>query len=143
MHGQIYLIIACLSIALAGGATYALVTDGGKIKATTAAAIVAAQSTVPQPPAREREDIDPPKPTLPAAAEYLRIELAQSLNLSPDEVVVMNAERATWTDSCLGLGGPAESCALMMTEGYRVVLSAGFGRYTYRTNLDGSVIRTE
>jgi hypothetical protein len=61
----------------------------------------------------------------------------------PESVVVVNAERNTWTDSCFGLGGPAESCAQMMVEGYRVVLSTGFGRYTYRTNLDGSISRTE
>lgn len=144
MHGQIYLAVACIAIALAAGATYALVTDGGKISATTASAIDAAQSVVPHPPVRnDARDTAPPKPKLPRVAELLRAQLASSLNVTPESVVVVNAERNTWTDSCFGLGGPAESCAQMMIEGYRVVLSAGFGRYTYRTNLDGSVIRTE
>lgn len=144
MHGQIYLGIACLAIALAAGATYALVTEGGKVRTTTASALIAAQSVVPEPPVRnDTKDNAPPKPALPVVAERLRAELAAALSVSPESVVVVNAEERTWTDSCLGLGGPAESCAQMMVEGYRVVLSSGFGRYTYRTNLDGSAVRTE
>lgn len=143
MHGQIYLGVACIAIALAAGATYALVTEGGKIRSTTASAIEAAQSVVPTPPTRNTKDNAPPKPELPQVAERLRAELAASLAVPPETVIVVNAEQRTWTDSCFGLGGPAESCAAVMIEGYRVVLSTGFGRYTYRTNLDGSSIRTE
>lgn len=143
MYSQIYMMIACLAIALAAGATYALVTDGGRIKQTTASAIIAAESVIPEPPTRTPRQTEPPKPVLPAVAERLRADLAASLDLQADDVLVTNVERVTWPDGCLGLGGPAESCLMARVEGYRVVLSAGFGRYTYRTNLDGSSVRID
>ena len=143
MYSQLYMMIACLAIALAAGATYALVTDGGRLEATTAAAIQAAQAVVPEAPTRAPIDNAPPKPALPPIAEHLRAHLADSLDRPIDEVVVVNVERATWPDGCLGLGSPTEMCTLALVEGYRIVLSVGFGRYTYRSNLDGSVVRSE
>lgn len=142
MYSQLYLTIACLAVALAAGATYALVTDGGRLQSTTAAAIEAARSTIPQPPEREAVETAP-KPVLPSIAEHLRAQLAQSLGISPQDVVVVGVERVTWPDGCLGLGSPQELCTQALVEGYNVILSAGFGRYTYRTNLDGSVVRVD
>lgn len=145
MHSQVYLTIACISVALAAGATYALVTDGGRVTTTTAAAIEAAQSIVPKPitPSGTGSAATPPQPVLPTAVESLRAQLAVSLGRTPEEVTATNVERRTWSDGCLGLGGPSESCAAVLVEGYRVVFSAGFGRYTYRMNIDGSVVRVE
>lgn len=145
MHSQIYLTIACISVALAAGATYALVTDGGQVTLTTAAAIEAAQSIVPTPltPSGNESAAKPPAPELPLAVEHLRAQLAQSLGRASSDVTATNVERRTWTDSCFGIGGPTESCAQMYIEGYRVIFSTGFGRYTYRMNLDGSSVRVE
>ena len=143
MYSQIYMMIACLAIALAAGATYALVTDGGRLSQTTASALDAVESVVPEPPTRAPVDTKPPQPALPAVAERLRADLAASLGRPVEDVVVVSAERVTWPDSCLGLGGPDESCLMALVEGYRVVLSVGFGRYTYRTNLDGSAVRVD
>ncbi len=144
MHSQVYLTIACLAVALAAGATYALVTDGGRVKVSTAAVIEATKAVVPNPPASNKPlEAKTPQPELPVVAEQLRRELAASLGASVDEVTVNNLERRTWPDLCLGLPQANEMCGQSMVEGYRVVLSSGFGRYTYRTSLDGSLVRVE
>ncbi|MEM9215211.1 MAG: YbaY family lipoprotein [Cyanobacteria bacterium P01_F01_bin.150] len=53
--------------------------------------------------------------------------------------------RESWSDSCLGLGGPAESCLAALTEGWRVAIVdlTTDQRYVYRTNLGGDSIRRE
>ncbi|MBE9039197.1 hypothetical protein IQ235_00105 [Oscillatoriales cyanobacterium LEGE 11467] len=51
--------------------------------------------------------------------------------------------RETWTDGCLGLGGPAESCLAALTEGWQVeVIDTTTNKsYFYRTTLNGDSIR--
>jgi len=50
--------------------------------------------------------------------------------------------RETWSDGCLGLGGPAESCLAALTEGWQVEVIDSTGKsYFYRTDLDGNQIR--
>ena len=70
-----------------------------------------------------------------------RAALAAELGI--DELTITRQEitRQDWTDSCLGLGGPAESCLQAITPGYRLVLQAGEELWEARTNLDGSVVR--
>ena len=51
----------------------------------------------------------------------------------------------TWSDGCLGLGGPAEGCLAAMTDGWRVeVIDPATGQsYMYRTDGDGRAVRLE
>ena len=53
--------------------------------------------------------------------------------------------RKTWSDSCLGLGGPAESCLAALTDGWQVEIVAlsTAQRYVYRTTLSGDSVRRE
>ena len=67
--------------------------------------------------------------------------LSQKLGISEDEVSFVSAEPVEWSDSCLGLGGPAESCALMITPGYNVILNAQGTDYEVHTDESGSVVR--
>ncbi len=69
--------------------------------------------------------------------------LAERLDIDADLIDVTENEETEWSDSCLGLGGPAESCLAAITPGYRVVMSYGGGEYTYRTNQDGTEVRAE
>ncbi len=53
------------------------------------------------------------EPTLPTdqkAFEAVRATLAQELKVDPLTIALVSAEAVEWSDSCLGLGGPAESC---------------------------------
>ena len=67
--------------------------------------------------------------------------LSQKLGIAEDQVSFVSAELVEWTDSCLGLGGPAESCALMMVPGYNVTLNAHGLDYEVHTDEAGSVVR--
>lgn len=66
------------------------------------------------------------------------------LRLSPAMVFITNIELLTFSDSCLGLGGIAESCAQQMVRGYRVtVASHPTEQQIYRISNDASLRRTE
>ena len=82
-----------------------------------------------------------PLPAEERAFAAARAALAAELGI--DEVSITRQEMALqeWTDSCLGLGGPAESCLQAITPGYRFVLQAGDELWEARTNLDASVVR--
>jgi hypothetical protein len=78
----------------------------------------------------------------PVAAVKAREALAAELGLGIDSVTIEEYERAEWSDSCLGLGGPAESCLAAITPGWRVSLSVEGGEnYEVRTDELGEIIR--
>lgn len=67
--------------------------------------------------------------------------LAHELGVSEDEIEVVSASPAEFTDSCLGLGGPAESCLQAITPGWIVMLSAAGVAYEVRTDETGEQVR--
>lgn len=67
--------------------------------------------------------------------------LAEQLAVAVEQVEIVEVEQAVWTDSCLGLGGPAESCLRTDIPGWRVVLEVGGQQYEVRTDETGSTIR--
>jgi putative hemolysin len=69
--------------------------------------------------------------------------LARKLNLKASEIKLVSIEPVSWPDSCLGLPGPEEMCAEMITDGYRVVLSVNGQNYTFHTDQTGQNIRQE
>lgn len=79
----------------------------------------------------------------PAAAQAARDALAQELGVAADTITIQQAEAAEWTDSCLGLGGAAESCLQAITPGYRVFLEREGEQFIYRTDETGQSVRRE
>lgn len=77
----------------------------------------------------------------PEAVTEAQQQLADELGVSPDEITIREIEEVQWTDSCLGAGGPAESCLQVLTDGYRAILAFEGETFEFRTNLDGSNIR--
>lgn len=67
--------------------------------------------------------------------------LATRLSVTPDQVQIIEAEQAEWSDSCLGLGRPEESCLQAITPGWRVVFEVNGQRYEVRTDETASAIR--
>ena len=67
--------------------------------------------------------------------------LATQLNVSEAQLTIIAVEQVQWPDSCLGLGGPDESCAAVNTPGWRAVFEANNQRYEVRTNATGSTVR--
>jgi hypothetical protein len=78
----------------------------------------------------------------PAAAKA-RTDLAAKLKVEEGSIVIMKVEEKTWSDGCLGLGGPAESCLMALVDGFRVELQAKGKTYVYRTDATGASLRLE
>jgi hypothetical protein len=57
------------------------------------------------------------------------------------ELRIVAAEPQNWSDSCLGLGGPAEICAAVITPGWEVTVASNLYTWVYRTNGDGTALR--
>ena len=79
----------------------------------------------------------------PAAAIKAREALAAQLGIEVEKVEILSQEQTEWMDSCLGLGGPAESCLQALVPGWRVELSAEGQTYVARTDETGDAIRFE
>lgn len=78
---------------------------------------------------------------VPAGVSAARKQLAISLKIEENKVVIMTAFPKGWSDSCLGLGGPAEICAAAITPGYEVTMQAQGKTHVYRTNNTGTSVR--
>jgi hypothetical protein len=79
---------------------------------------------------------DQPLPVLVALRS-----LSESLAITIDQIEIVSVEEVEWTDSCLGLGGPAESCLATMTPGYLIILQAGGTEFEFHADLTGENLR--
>lgn len=80
---------------------------------------------------------------VPQAVAAVRAHAAEKAGVSEGVVIVLTAYEKDWSDSCLGLGGPAESCLAVITPGYEVTVQVKGKEQMYRVNADGSQIRLE
>ena len=62
---------------------------------------------------------------------------------SISKLTVVSSKRQNWTNGCLGLGTPEESCLAAIVPGWRVVVSDGSRSWTYRTDSTGRTLRLE
>lgn len=77
------------------------------------------------------------------AAVAARADLAAKLGIPTSGVTIMLVEEKSWSDGCLGLGGPAESCLQALVDGFRVELLAHGHTHVYRTDKTGASLRPE
>ena len=84
----------------------------------------------------------PASPGLPPEAVLNAQDwLATRLNIPTAQVQITDVEQAEWSDSCLGLGRLNESCAAVVTPGWRVIFNVNNQRYEVRTDETGASIR--
>jgi len=83
--------------------------------------------------------VEPYPPAVAAGIGWL----ADSLGQDPNSLAVLDYGPADWPDACLGLSGPDEVCAQVMTPGWRIVLQAGDAEVVLRSDELGTVIRRE
>ena len=57
------------------------------------------------------------------------------------ELRVVAAEPQDWSNSCLGVGGPAEICAAVIISGWEVTVASDLYTWVYHTNGDGTALR--
>lgn len=92
-------------------------------------------SPLPQTPMSENNAA-----TSPAARASIAA-LANQLNIVETGVRVLSMEEVDWTDGCLGLGRPDESCLQAIVSGYRVLLEANGRQFEARTDRDAQQVR--
>lgn len=85
---------------------------------------------------------DLPADQIDVAGEAQKV-LAAELGIDESSIELVSVADEVWSDSCVGLGGPTESCLAAETPGFRVVLGVDGKKYTYRTDLTGVEIRLE
>lgn len=79
----------------------------------------------------------------PLAAVKAREALAKELGIGIDKVEIISQQQTEWMDSCLGLGGAAESCLQVIVPGWRVELAVDGKRIIAHTDELGDAIRFE
>jgi hypothetical protein len=76
-----------------------------------------------------------------AATDAAVAHLANELGVAEAEIEVVSLEAAEFTDSCLGLGQPNESCLQAITPGWLIMLSAEGQEYEVHTDETGQQVR--
>jgi hypothetical protein len=80
---------------------------------------------------------------IPVGVSAAKTTLATRLNIDISKILILEAMETDWSDSCLGLGGPAESCAAVITPGYNILMQANGKEYRYRTNETGTTVKAD
>lgn len=78
----------------------------------------------------------------PQAVLAAQTWLAGELGVTPDRVEIVDALQQDWADSCLELGQANESCAAVITPGWRITFSVDGDEYEVRTDEAGTVYRS-
>jgi hypothetical protein len=86
-------------------------------------------------------DTQSPLTNPPQAALDAQAWLAEHLGVTVDNTKLVDVQHTDWPDSCLGLGGAAESCLQAVTPGWKVVVEVAGTQYEVRASEDGSVIK--
>lgn len=108
-----------------------------------AAAPVRTPTQLPPTPTRPIEipatpiPVDVSAPTI----EGNRLLLARQLRVDPATIQVIAVEKVEWSDSCLGLGQANESCAAVVTPGYKITFSVAGQEYVIHTDEGGYQVR--
>jgi len=96
-----------------------------------------------QLPATEEATALPKDLLPPEIMVEIQNQISEVLGVSLDQIQIETVEQREWPDSCLGLGGPEESCAQVMTPGWLVVFSIDGQEYRFRADEAGTTIRQE
>ena len=75
------------------------------------------------------------------AAVAAQDALATAQQVATDGIEVVAVEAVEWPDACLGLAGPEEMCAQVITPGYRVTLAIGEQQFVFHTDAEGLNLR--
>jgi hypothetical protein len=68
--------------------------------------------------------------------------LAEELGVTIEEIEIITMEEVEWPDTCLGLGGPVESCVATAVPGWRAIFGVGGSQYEVRTGVKGEGFRS-
>ena len=107
------------------------------------------QGSVSEPLKLSSEDVASPKQLgnreIPISVlNAVRREISSSYRIPPGQLKIVSYSSESWRDTCLGLGKPYEGCgAILIENGWRVVMSDSRQTWTYRTDGTGRIVRLE
>ena len=84
----------------------------------------------PPPPSTQGGDSKTREEAFRAAVK----DLAKKIGAPASDIAGVSQEDVTWSDSCLGCTATGESCAQVLTPGYKIVLRVRDATYEYHTN---------
>jgi hypothetical protein len=87
----------------------------------------------------------PPTPTHPPVdltpAQMAAIQaVSTKYNLPVDQIKIASTEAVTWPTGCLGVVIPGVMCTDVITQGFRIMLTANGQQFEMHTNQDGSSV---
>src|SRR4030042_897236 len=87
----------------------------------------------------------PPTPTPPPVdltpAQMAAIQaVSTKYNLPVDQIKITNTEAVTWPTGCLGVVIPGVMCTDVITQGFRIMLTANGQQFEMHTNQNGSSV---
>lgn len=105
--------------------------------------LLAACSLNTQVPTTEEAPSSPEDMLPPEVMVEIQNQISEVLGISLDQIKIETVERREWSDSCLGLGEPDESCLQVVTPGWLVAFSIDGQEYRFRADEAGTTIRQE
>ncbi|MGB9668841.1 MAG: hypothetical protein ACPL0B_00510 [Anaerolineales bacterium] len=85
------------------------------------------------------------QPIIPATTlvltEKVRVDLANQLGISFDQISLFTSEPHEWSNNCLELPRENEKCSDVVTPGYKGTLLVGEMQYEFRSDATGSNVR--
>ncbi|HEV8609477.1 MAG TPA: hypothetical protein VGS98_05350 [Thermoanaerobaculia bacterium] len=88
------------------------------------------RASTPPPPSAQGADSKTREEAFRASVK----DLAKKIGAPESDVAGVAQEDVTWPDSCLGCVKTGETCAQVLTPGYRIVLRVRDATYEYHTN---------
>ena len=88
----------------------------------------------------ESQDTSDMEPISRESVEKARTDLMKRLDISSDQIRVVEAMLVDWPDTSLGCPQPGMVYAQVITPGYYIVLEAKEQQYPYHTDLEEQVI---
>ena len=70
-------------------------------------------------------------------------QVSAAIGVDMNTLKILSSSIEIWSDSCFGLGTPAEICAAVMTPGWRIIVNDGTIDRIYRTDTEARSIREE
>ncbi|CAN5170779.1 hypothetical protein BH24PSE2_BH24PSE2_14840 [soil metagenome] len=133
-----HVLLATLALALAACA------DSGPIIHGTFGKIFGRTSPADETAAPPVDETAAPAGVPAAVRKRVRADLAGRLEVSPERILTLSAEPATWEDTSLGCERLSGDSAIEgLIEGYRIVLSYASQRYDYRVQKAGPFVLCE
>ena len=110
---------------------------------TPESSVVAAQPSE-SPMVKDDQKTDEEIKSLPEAiSSAIFKDVSDKNRLQASQLRIIQVERQTWADGCLGLAGGDAVCTQSLVPGWRVVVASGEQRWVYRTNQGGSLVKLD